>query len=128
MVFGIVLTLFTMAVTAAIVLPMVFRVHTAPARSSYERTVYLAQLKELDNDSARGLLNDRDAAGTRLEIERRLLGTERQTATLPHASAIPVIAVVLALGIPLGSMSLYLGLGSPSLAEREGSTKKQPAA
>jgi len=59
-------------------------------RASYDQAVYRDQLRELDRDVARGLLTLAEASSAGLEIQRRILATDRLAAgPLPdnHAAA-----------------------------------------
>lgn len=77
--------------------------------------VYRDQLSELDHDLARGAITAADAAAARIEISRRLLATSAanppEVATTPSPPLAAAILVVAA----AGAVSLYIGLGAPSL-------------
>jgi cytochrome c-type biogenesis protein CcmH len=108
----------TVAVAAAIALPLMKGQGAAPERGAFDRAVYRDQLKELERDLARGLIDAKDAAAARLEIERRLLATDAQPdAAPPPAGASPRLALVLALLLPMTALLLYLLLGAPDLPD-----------
>ena len=64
------LTALSLALTMA---PMLRGSARADRRSSYDMQIYRDQLREVEADRSRGLLNDEEAEATRIEISRRLL-------------------------------------------------------
>ena len=46
------------------------------ARAAFDANVYRDQLAEIESDRERGLLSEADAEAARIEIARRLLGTD----------------------------------------------------
>lgn len=106
------------AVLAAVLWPLL-RPRPAPAnRADYDIEVYLDQLRELDRDVARELIDGAQAAAAKLEIERRLLAASRATAG-PAPGTGParrgVLAALLAVAITAAALALYGNLGSPGL-------------
>jgi len=89
-------------------------------RPEYELGVYKDQLKELERDHERGLLNDEQAKQAKAEIERRLLAadTRRREGYGFHgsrkATAILMLAAPL---IPAGAVAIYLVLGQPDMPD-----------
>jgi cytochrome c-type biogenesis protein CcmH len=85
-----------------------------------DRAVYRDQLAELERDRARGLLTEEAAASARLEIERRLLATDRAEA--PRREQAPAqsrrFALLLAVVAAALAGLLYLELGSPDLPDQ----------
>jgi cytochrome c-type biogenesis protein CcmH len=113
------LLLFTIGAVAAIVVPLLRGGQApVPPRAAFDRAVYRDQLDEIARDLARGTLDADQANAARLEIERRLLGTdgpdEPADARAPLRGA---TAVVLAAAVTAGSIALYLALGSPWLGD-----------
>jgi cytochrome c-type biogenesis protein CcmH len=105
---------------------------TGPTRADYDMVIYRNQLAEIAQDVERGLLPQDQADTARAEIHRRMLAAE--DAELAAASGdgpkdsrrSRLIAVFgVALAVPLGSVLLYLTLGSPNLL---GKPKVQQAA
>lgn len=86
-------------------------------RDAYDAAVYLDQLEELEKELARGLVDDSQAEAARTEIERRLLAASRgsEAATAPRVRRHLTLAILLLLAVPLVSLPLYFGLGSPDL-------------
>ena len=84
-----------------------------PAARSFDQAVYRDQLRELDRDVARGVLNTAEATSAQLEIQRRLLATAASPAGETRATASPIAAVVVASIVACGSVGLYVRLGTP---------------
>ncbi|WIY25240.1 c-type cytochrome biogenesis protein CcmI [Parasedimentitalea psychrophila] len=107
-----------MALAVCLLIAMVLlraRKQGAPA-AAYDLKVYRQQLRELDKDLARGVINQGDAERTQTEISRRILAADEQLQNHPANLAQPrrvtvgmaVLVAVLVLG---GSMGLYYRLG-----------------
>lgn len=84
--------------------------------AAYDLQVYRDQLKEVDKDLARGVINEADAARIRTEVSRRILAadTQLQAASGAAASGGPaqkVLVGLLALTVLAGSFGLYSVLG-----------------
>lgn len=108
-----------------IVAPLLRGGRTAPAPSSFDQAVYRDQLRELDRDIARGLLTPAEAAAARLEIQRRLLATDRLPAAPPRLSRSPVLAAIVFVVIAAGSVSSYVWLGAPGLPDEPFSARSE---
>lgn len=95
-------------------------------------SVYRDQLAELEADVRRGVITEAQSAQARTEIERRLaddLGTSSQAA--PAARPSRVVAIVVAVAIPLIAVAGYALLGKPEALDPEkrlGMTVEQAAA
>ena len=100
-----------------IVAPLLRGSRTAPSRASFDQAVYRDQLHELDRDIARGLITPAEADSARLEIQRRLLSTDKQPAAPPRLSRSPILATAVFVVIAAGSVSSYLWLGAPGLPD-----------
>src|SRR5260370_491432 len=104
----------TLVVVATVVLPLMKGARAAPERASFDRAVYLDQLKELERDRGRGLIDADQTAAARLEIERRLLAADAPPeAAAARRSGSPVLAIALALLLPAAAGGIYLALGAP---------------
>jgi cytochrome c-type biogenesis protein CcmH len=113
------------ALTAAAVLfavwPLFRRRRAEARRADYDIAVYRDQLREIERDVARGLLDSVAAQSARLEIERRLLAADAQggAATddgLPRAAAWRW-TLVLALVVVPAAVLVYLDHGAPGLPQ-----------
>jgi cytochrome c-type biogenesis protein CcmH len=107
----------TLVVVATVVLPLMKGTRAAPERAAFDRAVYRDQLKELERDRARGLIDGEEAAVARLEIERRLLSADAPPAAALRSAGSPVLAVMLALLLPAAAAGLYLALGAPTVPD-----------
>jgi cytochrome c-type biogenesis protein CcmH len=103
---------------AAVIAPLLRRTAQPAAAARFDRAVYRDQLREIERDLARGILEPRDAASARLEIERRLLATAETETT---ASLAPprrrALAVAVAVLLGAWATGLYLLLGSPGIPD-----------
>jgi cytochrome c-type biogenesis protein CcmH len=121
------LALLAFAALLPILAPLLRGGRPAPSRSSFDQAVYRDQLQELDRDIARGLITPAEADAARLEIQRRLLATDRLPVAPPLLSRSPVLAGIVFLVIGLGSTSLYLWLGAPGVPDEPFSARKDIA-
>jgi len=104
----------TLVVVATVVLPLMKGARAAPGRASFDRAVYRDQLKELERDRARGLIDADQTAAAQLEIERRLLAADaRPEVATARRSGSPALAIALALLLPAAATGIYLALGAP---------------
>lgn len=108
----------TLTALIAVLLPLLRGGQSIAARGNFDRAVYRDQLEELDRDVARGLINETEAAGARLEIQRRLLAADDAGAGVPvRSSRSPALAAVLALVVTGGATALYLARGAPAVPD-----------
>lgn len=78
---------------------------------------YKAQLAEIDNDVARGILVKAEASRTHTEIARRLLSAaHRQEKTSPAPPAWPVTAIASVIGVAI-ALSVYSTIGAPGASD-----------
>lgn len=93
-----------------------------PTRRDYDVAVYRDQLDEVERDVERGVLAADQAEAARLEIKRRMLAAADGAADAPAGGAVPpawrgaILALVVVL-VPVGSLGVYLMLGSPGLPD-----------
>jgi len=112
----IILIALALIVTAILVAPLVRRDGAAITAEAGELAVYRSQLKELDEEAARGALPASEVAAARLEIERRMLKTgEAKTQRSPRRERNLPLALAIALLVPLASLVMYSQLGRPLL-------------
>jgi cytochrome c-type biogenesis protein CcmH len=99
---------------------LMFRRPTGAATSPKDH--YQLQVKELQEDKARGLLNDDMFAAAKLELDRRLLRTQQGTERSGTSSGDNTRVTFLAIGLVtlIGTFGFYLSTGSPD-------TPAQPA-
>jgi len=114
-----------LALTLAALLTALLRKGSPGAsRGDYDVAVYRSQLDEVDRDVDRGILSVELAEAARLEIKRRMLAASGETdsrTTTAEAGASAWRGAMLALVVvlvPVGSIGLYLLLGSPNLPDQ----------
>ncbi|HXP29912.1 MAG TPA: c-type cytochrome biogenesis protein CcmI [Stellaceae bacterium] len=117
MLLGLVLAAMLAAVLAGVIWPLLTAWRALPERGEFDRAVYRDQLKELERDAARGLIGADEAAGARLEIERRLLAADRAAPPPQRLGRSPLLAAAVALLVSGGAVALYLVLGAPGLPD-----------
>ena len=118
MLFWIFAAVLTAAVLLLLVPPLLRSAGTGPDREEFDREVYRDQLDELERDRARGLINDAQAEAAKAEIARRMLATAEKNGN-PGAPTTArsgrVLAVLLAVLLPVGALAVYGSVGRPDL-------------
>lgn len=105
-------------IVLAMVLGPLLKPAKAPAeRALYDRAVYRDQLIELERDIARGVIEPEAAQSARLELQRRLLGTDTPIAPTATGTRYPLLAASLAVAIVIAAGGLYAWKGAPGLPE-----------
>lgn len=95
--------------------------------ADYDLEVYRDQLRELDHDVSRGVVDAADAEAARNEIRQRALAAE-QRKPAGDAERRPLSRVTIALiaaSVPVFSIALYALLGRPELADKTNLTVQQ---
>jgi cytochrome c-type biogenesis protein CcmH len=106
------------AVVASLCLPLLRGVPVVADRGYFDRVVYRDQLKEVDRDLARGVLNAAEADAARLEIQRRLLAVEVGPPVAgTWSTRSPYLTGIVALFVIAGAAGLYWRYGAPSLPD-----------
>jgi len=116
------------AALAWVLIPLLARpTRATPAPEAANLAVLRDQLAELDSDLARGILSPERYEQSKLELERRVL-EEARPASTPAESPVasPRTAVILAAGLPIGAIALYLAVGAPTALLREPGVKPGP--
>ena len=89
--------------------------------AAYDLEVYRDQLRELDRDAARGVIDTAEAEAARNEIRRRVLAADAQAGAQDGAASAralsPSTVLLIAVSVPVLSLSLYAVLGRPELAD-----------
>src|SRR5271167_527464 len=111
-----------------IVAPLLRGSRPVAPRGSFDQAVYRDQLQELDRDLARGLITPADADAARLEIQRRLLATDKVQAPPSRLSRSPVLALIVFVVIAGGAVGSYLWLGAPGLPDEPFAARKAEVA
>ena len=113
-----ILAAMTLAVTAALVAPLLRQRPPRGRRADFNRQVYRDQLGELDADVERGVVTAAEAESARIEIQRRLIATADGDGEAPAAAGVPRAAALgVAVLVPAAALSVYLWLGDPRAPE-----------
>lgn len=109
----------TAATLAILLWPMLRRRSEMAAATESDLAIYRDQLKEIDRDVERGLLNADEAAAARGEVERRVLGTRalKGEGQMDSRSS-PAVAALVALACCGGAAGLYVWLGTPGVPDQ----------
>lgn len=118
--------LLTALVLVGLLLPLRRRGAEGPPRAAYDQAVYRDQLTELDRDIARGLLAPSEVAGTRLELQRRLLAVENDPAPSPPQRVSRSHALVIAVMVTASAAAVYLTIGAPGLPDMPYASRQAP--
>jgi len=113
-----ILALMTAAAIIAVLGPLFW--HAGTRRSGTDIEVYRDQLSEIDRDLATGLIGKTEAEAARVEVSRRLIAAADAAAASVPKGKPPTwgrraVAVAALVALPIGAISLYLVIGSPSL-------------
>lgn len=132
--FWLVSALLTFVAILIVMLPLTRKTVVSEVQGGEDRSVYIQQLKEVDADLSRGLLDEASAEQARLEISRRILQNDRHMSDLSVAGVAHEahlnggaqktylfsknarwIIVLVLLFIPAMSWGLYAVTGTPDL-------------
>jgi cytochrome c-type biogenesis protein CcmH len=137
-----ILTVMTLAMAAYAALPFLSPRSTEPDTGTSDVALIKDQLAEIAREEAAGTIEPAAAESARLEIKRRLLAAERTGALAHPAQPLSAVGYQYALAsivgaTVLGSVGLYVALGSPSVpsavrlpgvpAVNQASTDNQPS-
>lgn len=114
------------AAVAILLLRPLLRQDSGHGMVEAERAVYRAQLAEVEGERKAGVIGDAEAAAARLEIERRLLRTDRTDEPLRRVKPSVALALVVALGVPGGAALLYDSLGADGLPDQPLAARSTP--
>ena len=118
-IFGLVCAALTFLAALAVIAPL-WRASGKIEAEDTDIDIYRDQLREVDRDLARGVLDETEAERTRTEISRRLLTAD--AAARASASDAPkglsrAAAVVVALGLVASAGAAYWTLGAPGYGD-----------
>lgn len=110
----------TVAATLAVLIPITRRRKSVAAPETQDMAVYQDQLKEIDTDLQRNLIDQESAEQARLEIARRLIKAERrqeeQNITYRSGMARNLLVLATIMVVPVFSWGIYTLIGSPNLS------------
>lgn len=129
-----VVAVLTAFVLVLLIAPLVRRgrVRAAP-RTEYDVAVFRDQLREVEKDLERGLLDETQAEAVRTEVKRRLLaaaGEDREEAAhMPGGTVSSNLGLVLLLAVlvPAGALGLYRYVGAPGTPDMPLVSRTDPA-
>ena len=122
MLFWIISAALALLIAALFALALLTRRAEAEHPAAYDLRIYRDQLKEVERDLARGVINEADAERIRTEVGRRVLAADAQLAIADVSSQQPraltiVIAATIALILTGGGVAIYTQLGTPCLGD-----------
>ena len=118
MFFWIAVAVLAAAVTYVVTRPMLRDAAVETSSKDADIAVYKDQLREIDADAARGVIDASEADAARAEVSRRVLRqADMREQKLPTAGVGTIKPVYLAttLALPLLSLALYMSYGEPGL-------------
>ncbi|MQQ06844.1 c-type cytochrome biogenesis protein CcmI [Epibacterium sp. SM1979] len=122
MTFWIVTALITLSISVLFFLVILRARSTGEPAAAYDLRLYRQQLKEVDRDLARGVIQESDAERIRTEVSRRILAADAALKKHSEGSAQPrVLSIVAGGGVCVlmlgGAFGLYLSLGAPGYGD-----------
>ncbi|RIA54967.1 c-type cytochrome biogenesis protein CcmI [Dichotomicrobium thermohalophilum] len=122
MVLWTVLAVLTAIVITVVCLPLVRQKGQQTLAAASDAEIYKAQLAEIEDERARGILTESEAEAARIEVSRRLLRSaekgEKSGAASPTAKENDGALVLVSVLVPLLALGGYLIFGSPSLPQQ----------
>jgi cytochrome c-type biogenesis protein CcmH len=108
---------FLTAIATIAVLRPFWRIQGGPPSTTNDIAVYKQQLREIEDEAARGLLGQAEAEAARIEMSRRILAAAADAESRPPSIARQAIYApyILAALLPAIALSLYVAYGSPQL-------------
>ena len=117
--FWLIAALLTLAATLAVLLPLTRRKQAFLPAEKNDLEVYRDQLREVEADAARGMIDPQSAEQARIEISRRILNAEKSGKEAVEAAgkAAPgrLLAFVAVLAVPLIAWGIYPLFGKPDM-------------
>ena len=117
--FWLIAALLTLAATLAVLLPLTRRKQAFLPAEKNDLEVYRDQLREVEADAARGMIDPQSAEQARIEISRRILNAEKSGKEAVEAAgkAAPgrLLAFMAVLAVPLIAWGIYPLFGKPDM-------------
>lgn len=122
MTFWIVTALISLSVSVLFFLVILRARSAGEPAAAYDLRLYRQQLKEVDRDLARGVIQESDAERTRIEVSRRILAADAALKKHEAGTAQPklgstIVAGLTAIVLVGGAFALYLTLGAPGYGD-----------
>jgi len=109
-------------VLLALFVPLLREYRPVPSRARRERAIYRDQLAELQREADAGRISATDAKLAATEIQRKMLASadaadpiDAATTTPARGWAAPAALILIATLLPIGSLAVYMSVGSPEL-------------
>lgn len=129
MLFWLICAALTLAAVAGALLPLTKSPQSSATPNLTDIDVYKDQLRELEQDAERGMINGEEAAAAKLEISRRILKADTQQEKASTASAVSAkLAVLLMLLVPVAAWAGYMATGSPQMPDQPIASRLQAPA
>ncbi|MEP1328041.1 c-type cytochrome biogenesis protein CcmI [Pseudophaeobacter sp.] len=118
MVFWILISFVALAVTGLLSLVLMRAHEVGEPPAAYDLRVYRQQLRDVDKDLARGVINASDADRVRAEVSRRILAADsllqqQQSGDSQPAGLSRAMILISAVALIGGTLGLYSWLGAP---------------
>ncbi len=117
MTFWIIVSVLTLLALLSIGYPLFLRKRNSIDSESYDKSVYLEQLDEVDRDLERGQIGPSEAELAKAEIARRLIALDASSTksknSANYTTATLVTAICTAVLLPIASVATYMALGNP---------------
>jgi len=117
--FWLIAALLTLAATLAVLLPLTRRKQAFLPAEKNDLEVYRDQLREVEADAARGMIDAQSAEQARIEISRRILSAEKESqdaaSAAQSAGSGRVLALIAVLAVPLIAWGVYPLFGKPDV-------------
>jgi cytochrome c-type biogenesis protein CcmH len=117
--FWLIAALLTLAATLAVLLPLTRRKQAFLPAEKNDLEVYRDQLREVEADAARGMIDAQSAEQARIEISRRILSAEKESQDAANAaqsaSSGRVLSLIAVLAVPLIAWGVYPLFGKPDV-------------
>lgn len=120
MLFWLISTLILLAAIGLMIRPFFSVEQSNATNDTSDINVYRDQLRELDADVARGLLNAEEAETSRIEISRRILAADAAASEAPRPSPrhVSQIGLLVLAALMAGAVIAYVNLGVPGLPDQ----------
>lgn len=133
MVFWIVITFVALAISGLLALILLRSHQNGEPPAAYDLRVYQQQLRDVEKDLARGVINPSDAERIRTEVSRRILAADAQLQSQTQGASQPLglsrsTALISAVVIVSGTLGLYQILGAPGYGDMGLSTRIEASA
>lgn len=117
--FWLIAALLTLAATLVVLLPLTRRKQAFLPAEKNDLEVYRDQLREVEADAARGMIDPQSAEQARIEISRRILNAEKSARKAAEAAGKTtpgrLLAFLAVLAVPLVAWGVYPLFGKPDM-------------